>query len=427
MLHERFGKKVSVALCGPVGEYGGLIAGIGMSDSERRPSRIAARGGVGAVMGSKKVKAVIVDMDKMPALHDRKKVLADIRTYSRKLRADPVVRDTYQAIGTMAMADYTNYVGGLPTRNFSSGQQVDIDVEPLTMGGDYIRDQNVARGGKHTHACMPGCVIQCSNVYADADGKEVVSPVEYETLCLLGTNCGISDPDLLAGHNYIANDLGIDTIEVGATLALLMEAGLAEFGDARFMTEALMEIREGTENGRLWAQGAARVGDYYGLKRVPVVKKQAISAYDPRVIEVTGLSMMSSAQGADHTTGNVPRVKSREKELDELLDISLDAQVACAATDSLGLCVFGRSVTNENTDFLADAVNNALGTELKQTFFAEIGRETLKLEAEFNRLAGFTAEDDELPTFFYEEPLHPTNNVARFHGHEVHNIFQRLD
>ena len=81
------------------------------------------------------------------------------------------------------------------------------------MGGEYISQLNVSRGGEHTHACMPGCVIQCSNVYADASGKEVVSPVEYETLGLLGTNCGISDPDDLAQLNYIANDLGVDTIE----------------------------------------------------------------------------------------------------------------------------------------------------------------------------------------------------------------------
>src|SRR5437879_11741620 len=81
------------------------------------------------------------------------------------------------------------------------------------MGGEYISQLNVSRGGEHTHACMPGCVIQCSNVYADANGKEVVSPVEYETLGLLGTNCGIGDPDELAQLNYIANDLGVDTIE----------------------------------------------------------------------------------------------------------------------------------------------------------------------------------------------------------------------
>ena len=160
--------------------------------------------------------------------------------------------------------------------------------------------------------------------------------------------------------------------------------------------------------------------------RSPLVKKQAISAYDPRVIEVTGISMMVTAQGADHTAGNVPRMKSRDKDLDELMEASLKSQVRAAATDSLGLCVFGRSVTDVNTDFLANAINHALGVNLEPSFFEAIGRETLKLEREFNKAAGFTTEDDELPAFFYTEPLFPSNQVARFRGHEVHHIYDRL-
>src|SRR5437762_656554 len=208
LLHARYGKKVTIALCGPVGEYQGLIAGIAFSDKDGRPARLSARGGVGAVMGSKKVKAIVVDLD--------------------------------------------------------------------------------------------------------ANGKEVVSPVEYETLGLLGTNCGIGDPDQLAQLNFIANDLGVDTIELGAMLGVLMEAGLGAFGDVRFMTDCLAEIRRGTEKGRLGAQGTARVGEHYKVQRVPVIKKQAISAYDPRVVEATGISMMATAQGADHTAGNLPRLKTRE-------------------------------------------------------------------------------------------------------------------
>ena len=427
LLHEKYGEKVSLGICGPVGEYGGLLAGIAFSDTDRRPSRLAARGGVGAVMGSKKVKAIVVEMAKLPQLHERRKVLADVKEYATKLRNDAAVMDVYNAIGTMAMADYTNHIGGLPTRNFTSGQSVDTDAETFKMGGDFIRAQNLERGGNHSHACMPGCVIQCSNVYVDADGKEITSPVEYETLSLLGTNCGISEPDDLARLNQIANDLGVDTIETGATLAVLMEAGLAEFGDIDFMMKALAEMQTGTEDGQLWAQGTARVGEHYGVKRVPVVKKQAISAYDPRVIEVTGITMMASAQGADHTAGNVPRMQSKDKELEPLIEASLDAQVSSAATDSLGLCIFGRTVTNTNTDFLATAVNHAHGTNLEQSFFEALGRETLKLEFEFNKAAGFTDEDDELPQFFYDEPLHPSNHVARFHGNEVHNIYDHLE
>lgn len=426
LLHEKYGKKVSLAICGPVGEQLGLLAGIAFSDSDRRPSRLAARGGVGAVMGSKKVKAIVVDMDKTPQLHERKKVMGDIKTYAQMLRNDRGTMQFYNQLGTMGMADFTNHIGGLPVRNFSSGQLVDTNKETFKMGADFIRPQNIERGGNHTHACMPGCVIQCSNVYADAEGKEVTSPVEYETLGLLGTNCGIGDPDLLAALNHIANDLGIDTIETGATLALLMEAGLAEFGDVDFMVRALQEIKEGTENGRIWAQGTARVGEHYKLARVPVIKKQAISAYDPRVIEVTGVSMMVTAQGADHTTGNVPRVQTDNKNLDEIKALSLESQITSAATDSLGLCVFGRNITNTQTAFLANAINNALGTNLDESFFTELGRETLLLEKRFNELAGFTAVDDNLPEFFYKEPLFPSNRVARFHAEDVHTIFDEL-
>ncbi len=427
MLHAKYGKKVTVALCGPVGEYQGLLAGIAFSDKDGRPSRLAARGGVGAVMGAKKVKAVVVDLDKIPAFHEPKKVNAAIKDYAKMLQADGIVTNFYQKIGTMGMADVQNQMGGLPVRNFSAGQQVDLATgERFKMGGDYITELNNSRGGEQTHACMPGCIIQCSNLYADASGKEVVSPVEYETLGLLGTNCGLTDPDDLAQLNYVANDLGVDTIETGAMLGVLMEAGLGAFGDAKFMAECLAEIGRGTENGRLWAQGTARVGAHYKVARVPVIKKQAISAYDPRVVEATGVAMMATAQGADHTAGNLPRLKTREMDLDKIISESLTVQTNVAATDSLGLCIFGRSVTEPNLAFIIDAINAAHGTSLTPDFFPALGRETLRLEHEFNRRAGFTAQDDELPAFFYTEMLPPTNRVARFHGREVHDMYERL-
>lgn len=98
-----------------------------------------------------------------------------------------------------------------------------------------------------------------------------------------------------------------------------------------------------------------------------------------------------------------------------------------AATDSLGLCIFGRSVTNPNVDFLANAINDALGTDLHPTFFHKIGREVLRLEREFNLAAGFTDADDDLPQFFYDEPLAPTNQTARFRGEDVFDILDRMD
>src|SRR5215470_10178177 len=402
MLHAHYGKKVTIALCGPVGEYQGLLGGISFSDKDGRPARLAARGGVGAVMGSKKVKAIVVDLDKIPPFHEPKKVNASIKDYAKMLQADGMVQNFYAKIGTMGMADVQNQMGGLPVRNFSAGRLADVAAgEKFKMGGDYIGELNTSRGGEQTHACMPGCVIQCSNVYHDAAGKEVVSPVEYETLGLLGSNCGLTEPDDLAQLNHIANDLGA-------------------FGDAKFMTECLVEIRQGTEKGRIWAQGTARVGEHYKVRRVPVIKKQAISAYDPRVVEATGITMMATAQGADHTAGNLPRLKTREMDLDSLVSQSLAHQARVAANDSLGLCIFGMSVTNPNTEWLTNAINAAHGTQLTPAFFEALGRDTLRLEDEFNRRAGFTEKDDELPEFFYTEPLPPTQHVARFHASDVH-------
>ena len=425
MLFENYGKKISFALCGPVGEYLGLMAGISFADTDGRPSRLAARGGVGAVMGSKKVKAIIVDTHKMPPFHDRQKVMGAVREYGAKLGKEPAI-DNFKRLGTAMVADLTNYIGGLPVRNFSAGRMVEEKDGPFKLGGAYIRELNLARGGQTAHDCMPGCMIECSNVYFDDKGQEMVSPLEYETLGLVGSNCGLGDPDDVARLNAVANDLGIDTIELGATLGVLMEAGLGAFGDAGFMMAALDDIRMGNERGRLLAQGTARVGEHYGVARVPVIKRQGISAYDPRVIEVTGISMMLTAQGADHTAGNLPAFDCKGKSTEELVAVSLGAQVSAAAADSLGFCIFGRSVTDTNPQLIVTALNDAHGTQLDETFPRTIGREVLELEWAFNKLAGFTEQDDELPQFFYDEALAPSGNVARHRAKEIRLSLEQL-
>ncbi|MCB2101268.1 MAG: hypothetical protein KDE22_10390 [Rhodobacterales bacterium] len=422
-LHEAYGDKVSIALCGPVGEYQGLLAGIAFSDPENRPARLAARGGVGAVMGSKKVKAIIADKFKMPPFHDRRKLMGGIKAYGDLLGQDPGVKNL-NLYGTAYVADVTNHIGGLPVRNFSAGRLVDKDVEVLKVGGHHIREQNTERGGETAHACMPGCLIKCSNVYADKDGQEVVSPLEYETIGLMGTNCGLTDPDDIARVNAIANDLGIDTIEAGALMAVLMEAGQAPFGDVDFMVAALAEIRAGNERGRLLAQGTGRVGRHFGVARIPVIKDQAISAYDPRVIEVTGITMMVTPQGADHTAGNMPAYPCDDKDTDHLAEVSLTAQINAAAADSLGICVFGKGVTDKNAPLIAQAINDAHDAGVDDGFLRALGSETLRLERAFNRAAGLTDADDELPAFFLSEPLAPTNKVARHTVADVNRVME---
>ena len=424
MLFERYGKKISYVICGPVGEYLGLVAGIAFADTDGRPSRFAARGGIGAVMGSKKIKAIVVDQFKMPTFHDRKKVMGAVREYGAKLGKEPAI-ESFKRLGTAAVGDFTNYVGGLPVRNFRVGQ-LTADKDAFLLGGAHIRERNLGRGGQTAHPCMPGCMIECSNVYMDEQGKEIVSPLEYETLGLLGSNCGIEDPDDVARLNALVNDMGADTIEVGAMLGVLMDAGEGEFGDFDFMHKALEDMRAGNERGRLLAQGAARVGEHFGAARVPVIKRQAISAYDPRVIEVTGISMMLTAQGGDHTVGNLPAYDCKGKSTAELVAVSLEAQFNAAAADSLGLCVFGRSVTDTNLGLIVGALNDAHGTNFDSSFLRTLGREALEMEWAFNRAAGFTEADDELPAFFYDEPLQPSGKSARHHSEGANRSLREL-
>ncbi|MCP5036792.1 MAG: aldehyde ferredoxin oxidoreductase, partial [Rhodobacteraceae bacterium] len=311
LLLKDYGKKCALALIGPVGEYCGLMSGISFTDTENRPARLAARGGVGALMGTKKVKAIVIDKDRMPPLHDLKKFMECVTQYSKYLGESAGV-EAFSTTGTAMVGDLTNQLGGLPVRNFTSGRASGPDEGPFKLGGNYIRELNASRGGEISHACMRGCKIKCSNVFVDEDGKELVSPLEYENIGLMGTNCGLTHPDQVARVNQIANDLGVDTIELGVTIGILMDAGKGEFGDTDFMVRVMEDLHAGNDNGRLYAQGAARVGAHLGMKRVPVIKKQAISAYDPRVIEGTGVSMMLTAQGADHTVGNLPSLKTSD-------------------------------------------------------------------------------------------------------------------
>jgi len=129
--------------------------------------------------------------------------------------------------------------------------------------------------------------------------------------------------------------------------------------------------------------------------------------------------MQMTAQGADHTAGNLPQYDCKGKPVEELVEQSLDMQALCAPTDSLGFCIFGRSVTLTQQDFILQALKDAVNAEMQPDFFMQLGRETLELENQFNRDAGFTAKDDDLPEFFYNEELEPTNQVARFRNDDI--------
>lgn len=421
-LLARYGEKVAIALIGPGGEMGLSAAGIQNLDMDKVPSRIAARGGLGALMGSKGLKAIVFD-----STGGEKQPIANLeafreaqKTFTKRLLENPATT-AYRDYGTAAMTLMCNSFGGLPTRGFSAGQFEGAE----TLSGEHMRQTLLARGGESdpSHSCMAGCTIRCSNVYAGADGKTIVSPLEYETIGLMGSNLGIADLDVVARMCFVTNDLGLDSIDLGAALGVAAQAGLMKFGDGARALELLEEIRKGTPLGRILGNGAAIAGRVLGIERVPVSKGQAMASYEPRAIKGTGVTYATSPQGADHTAGNTVRAKVDHLDPKVQVAASRTAQINMAAYDTLGACIFTRSGFGVAPETVAGLLNARYDWHVGDDILQALGRETLSLEREFNRRAGFTAADDRLPEWMTLEPLPPHNSVFDVPTEDLDGVF----
>ncbi len=278
--YERFGEKVACISIGQAGEMRCASASIAVTDVEHRPTRHCGRGGLGAVMGSKGVKVIVVDPQggqrNEPA--NRPAFTQAVRKFAAALGNHPLSKDTLPTYGTNALANVINEAGGYPTRNFSAGQFEGTEA----ISGERQHDLIVERDGVLAHACHRGCTIKCSRIYPDENGQFLTKGPEYETVWAHGANCGIDCLDSIAKMDRMDDDLGLDTIETGATIAVAMEAGLIPFGDAPGALGLLEEVRQGTPLGRLVASGAEVLGKTYGVSRIPTVKGQSMPAYDPR-------------------------------------------------------------------------------------------------------------------------------------------------
>lgn len=427
-LIERYGDKVAIALIGPGGEMRMKAAGIQNLDKDRIPSRIAARGGLGAVMGAKGLKAIVFDHTggRKPPIADPEAFKVAQKDYTKAVMEHPQ-SITYRDYGTAAMAHMCDGFGALPTRNFSSGHFEDVDH----ISGETMRDFLLERGkpSDPSHACMAGCTIKCSNIFGGEDGKMIVSPLEYETIGLMGSNLGINSLDTVARMNWVVNDLGLDSIEIGAALGVAAEAGLMQWGDGEGAMKLLQEIRDGTEIGRVLGNGAAEVGEKYGIERVPVVKRQAMSAYEPRAIKGTGITYAVSPQGADHTAGLTIRAKVNHLDPTVQKDPSMTAQLNMAGYDSLGACIFaGFGYASTPDGVIRRLLQARYGWEdVPEAPLQALGRETIKMEREFNRRAGFTKEDDRLPKWMTEQPLPPHNSVFDVSEEELDHFFDGIE
>lgn len=427
-LIEKYGDKVAIAMIGPGGEMQMKSAGIQNLDKDRVPSRIAARGGLGAVMGSKGLKAIVFDHadGQKPPVVDPEAFKVAQKDYTKAVMEHPQ-SITYRDYGTAAMAHMCDGFGALPTRNFSDGHFENVD----DISGETMREFLLERGkpSDPSHACMAGCTIKCSNIFGGEDGKMIVSPLEYETIGLMGSNLGINSLDTVARMNWVVNDLGLDSIEIGAALGVAAEAGLMKWGDGERALELLDEIRRGTELGCTLGDGSVATGKKYGIERVPAVKGQAMSAYEPRAIKGTGITYAVSPQGADHTAGLTIRAKVNHLDPTVQKDPSLTAQLNMAGYDTLGACIFAGFGYASTPDGVVRRLLKARygWQDLPDNILQSLGKETIKMEREFNRRAGFTKEDDRLPKWMTEQQLPPHNAVFDVSDEVLDHIFDGIE
>jgi aldehyde:ferredoxin oxidoreductase len=431
-MKSELGDKIACISIGPAGEMKMSAASIACTDMELRPTRHAGRGGVGAVMGSKGVKVIVLDDTgmKMREAKDPEKFKAANKEWVEGLKKNPTTGQGLPAYGTNVLTNVINEAGAYPTHNFLWGRFDGCSA----ISGETQAQTEVARGGVATHGCHRGCVIRCSGIFHDKDGHYLTKQVEYETVWAHGGNCGINDLDAIAMLDRLDDDYGVDTIEMGATIAVAMDAGLAKFGDAQAAINLVKEVGKGTPLGRVLGNGAAVTGRVFAVERVPVVKGQSMPAYDPRGIQGMGVTYATTPMGADHTAGyavatNIMKVGGYVDPLTPQgqAELSRNLQIATAGMcDSTGMCLFiAFAVMDQPETFqaLLDMISAFQGLNFTADDLTTLGKSVLKNERDFNRRAGFTAEQDRLPEFFYKESLPPHNITFKVTDAELDSVF----
>jgi aldehyde:ferredoxin oxidoreductase len=430
-LRTEFGEKAAYMTIGPAGEMKLGAASIACTDRELRPTRHCGRGGVGAVMGSKNLKAIIFDetgtFNRKPK--DPEKFKAAAKVFAEGLKSHAVTGQGLPAFGTNVLTNVLNEAGAYPTRNFSTGQFEGASK----ISGETLAALETSRGGEATHGCHRGCIIQCSGIYNDDKGKYLTKQPEYETVWSHGGHCGIDDLDTIALLDRMDDDIGVDTIEMGVAIGVAMEGGVIPFGDKEGAVRLLGEVGKGTPLGRILGSGAGVTGKAFGVDRVPVVKNQALPAYDPRGVQGIGVTYATSTQGADHTAGyaiatNILKVGGFVDPLatEGQVELSRNLQIATAAVDSTGMCLFiAFAVLDQPQTFqaLVDLLNAFYGLSLTGDDVVALGKKVLTAERDFNAKAGLGPETDRLPRFFNQEQLAPHQVTFKVRDEELDKLF----
>lgn len=426
-LKEAHGEKNSITCIGPAGDFLLAAASIQTTDVDGRPCRAAGRGGMGAVMGSKGLKAIIVAKggkatDPVPDLDTFKE---SAKIYAKAIMDDEGTAELAE-LGSASLVAPINAAGAFPTRNAREGQFESVDK----ITGETLAEVIKKRGGKNVHMGCAQCIIRCSNEYVDEDGKYVTSSLEYETIWSMGGMLGNSELDSIAKLDFLCDDIGLDTISTGVAIAVAMDAGYKAFGDAQAAIEMVEEVAKGTEFGKIIGNGPGAVGKHFNHDRVPVVKNQSIAAYDPRVIQGMAVTYATTPMGGDHTAGWVvaENLEAFGGTLDRFsakgqVKASRNSQIHMAAVDTMGICDFAQSGFGAGIANVCKMIAAKSGKPFSEEDWTELGTDILKAEREFNRNAGFTNKDDRLPKMFYEEPLPPFNKVVVISDEEMDTTF----
>lgn len=430
-LSSRYGENTGVITIGQAGEYKMSAANISVKDPKGH-IRSLGRGGLGAVMSSKRIKFITLDDNDGEGIKilDKERFKNAAQLFNKGLLSHPVSGNALPKYGTNVLVNILNEAGGLPTKNFRMGQFEGAEK----ISGETMYDTIMSREGDPTHGCHVGCVIRCSQTYNDKDNKYLTSGFEYETIWGFGAGCTVDDLDIIAHIDQICDDIGIDTIETAGSMMVAMEAGILPWGDGDGILKLFKEeIKEGTALGRILGNGADFTGKAFGVTRIPTVKHQSIPAYDPRSVKGIGVTYATTTMGADHTAGysvtsNVLNVGGHIDPLakEGQIELSRNLQIATAAIDSDGLCIFTAFAILDYepvSHALIDMINAQYGSNWSVDDWFDQGRFILKTERAFNEAAGFTNKDDRLPEFF-SEPVPPHNVTWDFSGEELDQVFQ---
>lgn len=403
-LHEIEGKSCRILMIGPAGENMVKFAAV-MNDAERA----FGRGGVGAVMGSKKLKAIVVKNGRIRTeIKDPDRLKKLVKSAQDKIKVAPITRSALPRFGTSGLVNIINELGMFPIKNFQRG----YDEKSEQVSGEAIR-KNIFQKDEGCFACPIRCGRKTGT--DDMDGK---GP-EYESVWALGPNLGIFELNQVAEANYLCNQLGLDTISCGGTIACAMELeqkGLLKsetlkFGNTQELHKIIRKIASRKDFGDELAEGSARLAQKYNSPETAIhVKKMELPAYDPRGAMGHALGYATSNRGGDHLTGYLAAMEifAAPKRINRFnvggkSDLLVLKQNSKVVEDSVGVCAFAGWALG--LDFYARFLTAITGIEYSVANLIQRGNKIYNMERLYNLKAGIERDQDTLPPRFTDEPL----------------------